>query len=291
MIDILLASYNGEKYIAEQISSLLRQNYDDFNLLIRDDGSTDRTTQIVRRFAKSDKRIEIIEKSDRNRGVSNNFHALLEKSSAEYAMFCDQDDVWLPEKLERTIFLMKRFEQKYPEMPLLIHSNKFISDKNLYIVGLQHRKVVHITSEKILAENCVTGATIMVNRRLKNLLLLSPEFAVLYDWKAALTAHFCGKIGYISQPLSIYRQHSDNLVGINGIPSIFAIKGKLSAGYLQAAAFLKFYSKYLPLQKRVVIGKYADFARIGKLTKIKRIVFDGYRKSTLSKVAAQIFFC
>ena len=101
-VDILLATYNGERFLDEQMHSLLSQSYTEWHLIIRDDGSTDNTLAIIQRYKKQyPNKITILEDNLANLGACRNFGRILEQSDADYAMFCDQDDVWLPKKIPR----------------------------------------------------------------------------------------------------------------------------------------------------------------------------------------------
>ena len=101
-IDILLATYNGEKYIKEQIDSILNQTYKNIKLIISDDFSKDRTPEILREYAEKDKRI-ILYIQEKNLGVVKNIEFLLKKVESPYYMLADQDDYWMPEKVEKTL--------------------------------------------------------------------------------------------------------------------------------------------------------------------------------------------
>ena len=107
-IDILMATYNGEKYIVEQIDSIINQTYKNWNLLIRDDNSTDRTLEIIKNYQKKDARIRILDNNKVNLGIVKNFEKLLKISESELIMFSDQDDIWKKGKIktsENTIMI------------------------------------------------------------------------------------------------------------------------------------------------------------------------------------------
>ena len=101
-VDVLLATYNGEQYLQEQIESILNQTYTDFRLLISDDGSKDKTIDIVEEYAKKDDRI-IIFKQNENMGVVKNFEFLMKQVQSKYFMFSDQDDIWKKDKIEKSV--------------------------------------------------------------------------------------------------------------------------------------------------------------------------------------------
>ena len=101
-VDVLLATYNGEKYLKEQIDSILEQTYSDFRLLISDDGSTDDTRKILEEYKNKDSRIQVFFQES-NLGVVKNFEFLLKKVESKYYMFSDQDDIWKSEKIEKSL--------------------------------------------------------------------------------------------------------------------------------------------------------------------------------------------
>ena len=133
-IEILLATYNGEKYLNEQIDSIINQTYTNWKLLIRDDGSEDRTLEILKEYEKKDRRISILKDSKGNLGFVKNFEELLKNSSEEFIMFSDQDDYWLENKLEIYINELNKLSKEEIEEPLLLHSNSFVCDDNLEII-------------------------------------------------------------------------------------------------------------------------------------------------------------
>ena len=123
MIDILLATYNGAAYIREQIDSILQQTVADWHLLVHDDGSTDGTVDIVREYVQTDKRIRLVEDGERHLGVAKNFLHLLKYSTAEYAMFCDQDDIWIDNKVE---VMLGVIADKDNTRPQAVFSNAYL---------------------------------------------------------------------------------------------------------------------------------------------------------------------
>ena len=135
MVDILMATYNGEAFVEEQVRSIVNQTYTDWRLLIHDDGSTDKTLDILHRLAHKDKRIVVIEDETSKLGVAKNFIHLVTKSSAPFCMFCDQDDIWLPNKVEKMLHAIQQYNQNIPQV---LYTNAFlwnpergiISDKN-----------------------------------------------------------------------------------------------------------------------------------------------------------------
>jgi len=236
MIDVLLATYNGEKFLKEQIDSILKQSFKDRQMLIRDDGSTDSTVEIIKSYVnKYPDKIKLIEDNLGNLGVGRNFGTLLEHSQSQYSMFCDQDDVWLPEKIELTLNKMKEAENLHPDLPILVFTDLTIVDENLNVIAKSLWSYHKINPQKasllknLAYRSAVTGCTIMINKRAREISLPIPEVSRVHDWWVALNTAKYGKIVYLSQPTVLYRQHPKNVVGTlkkSMTPSVFVQKLK-----------------------------------------------------------------
>jgi len=220
MIDILLATYNGEKYLSPQIDSIITQTYKDWQLLIRDDLSTDNTVNIIKNYTcKYPDKIRLIEDNKGHLGLVQNFGALLELALSEYIMFCDQDDIWLPNKIELTLNTMKAAGQTWPNTPLLVHTDLKVVDEMLKPIAESFWKLHRISPEsdcqlkKIIYRNIVTGCTVMINKKAKEISMPFPPEARIHDWWIALNVVKYGKIIHIAMPTVLYRQHIANLIG------------------------------------------------------------------------------
>lgn len=235
-IDILLATYNGERFLAEQIQSILDQTYTQWRLLIRDDGSTDTTEALIRTYAeKYPGKIVHIEDSERNLGACGNFGVLLRNANADYIMFCDQDDVWLPKKIEMTFSKMQEMEKLHGHtLPLLVYTDMKVVDERLSVLSNSFWRNQAFNPDigkslsRFLVSNVATGCTVMINRPLHELSPSLPNDAMMHDWWVGLIAVSLGKTGYLSEPTMFYRQHSSNAVGAKWDLSIRAIFEKLS---------------------------------------------------------------
>lgn len=221
MIDILLATYNGEKYLNQQIDSIITQTYKDWQLLIRDDLSTDNTVNIIKNYiCKYPDKIRLIEDNKGHLGLAQNFGALLELALSEYIMFCDQDDIWLPNKIELTLNTMKAAGQTWPNTPLLVHTDLKVVDETLIPIAESFWKLHRISPEsdcqlkKIIYRNIVTGCTVMINKKAKEISMPFPPEAWIHDWWIALNVVKYGKIIHIATPTVLYRQHIANLIGV-----------------------------------------------------------------------------
>ncbi|WP_242258581.1 glycosyltransferase family 2 protein [Streptococcus thoraltensis] len=213
-VNILLSTYNGEKYLSEQIESIQAQTFTDWQLLIRDDGSSDGTVDLIKHFVKSDHRIRFINEDNIvNYGVVKSFYHLVKFEKADYYFFSDQDDVWLPEKLEITL---QRGQKENSDKPLLVYTDLRVVNENLEILQESMIKAQshHANTELVqeLTENTVTGGTMMINKALADKWQVY-ENLLMHDWYLALLAASLGKLVYIDQPTQLYRQHEANVLG------------------------------------------------------------------------------
>jgi glycosyltransferase involved in cell wall biosynthesis len=219
-VDILLAAYNGETFIASQLDSLLAQNYKGIHIIIRDDLSTDNTLKILEEYASRFPAVITLIPSKQQLGVKGNFSCLMENSSADYMMFADQDDIWNACKVAKTLAAMKALERNHPEgTPLLVHTDAKVADKDLCILsdsfwgysGINIKRAHSLN--RLLMQNVVTGCSMMINRSLLVLAIPIPEACVMHDWWLALVAASLGKIDALAEPTMLYRQHGKNTIG------------------------------------------------------------------------------
>lgn len=206
-VQILMSTYNGERFLREQIESLLHQNWKNLEILIRDDGSNDRTPDILQEYGAKYNNIKIF--LEKNQGVNRSFFALLEKSDADYVAFCDQDDIWLEEKLESAVRKLKR-----EQGPALYCSNKILVDSKGNLMQKQDRKTRVPGFGNAVVECICTGCTAVMNRKLAEIIKdRLPRNAILHDWWCYLAAAYVGKVIFDEQAYIKYRQHEKNVVG------------------------------------------------------------------------------
>lgn len=221
LIEILLASYNGELFIADQLESLAEQSYPFWKLIARDDGSSDKTPEYLNEFArKYPGKVQIVRDNKGSLGAAGNFAELLQYSSADYVAFCDQDDVWLEQKLMLSLKRMQELEGTHGKTtPLLVHTDLKVVDKDLTILSdsfWQHQNLNPHTGERwnrLLVQNVVTGCTTIINRALREAATPIPNAAIMHDWWLALVASLLGRVEFIGQPTVLYRQHGRNDTG------------------------------------------------------------------------------
>jgi glycosyltransferase involved in cell wall biosynthesis len=252
-ISICMATYNGEPFLRQQLDSILVQSNQDWRLLVRDDGSDDDTVPIVEDYAsRLPDKIRLIKDNGIRLGASLNFGKLLEYADTEYIMFSDQDDVWLPNKIDLTLNAMKATERIYPDKPILVHTDLQVMDSELNTIAnslWSYQKLFPEAGDdlnRIMACNIVTGCTVMINERAKAVSVPVPCEAIMYDWWLALNVCRHGKIIYVSIPSILYRQHSKNRLGaqkarkiniVHFLKKLRHIKKLLSAHYRMLKRF------------------------------------------------------
>ncbi len=233
-IYILMATYNGEKYLQEQIDSLLNQTYQNWVLWIHDDNSKDKTVEIIEKYQnKYPDKISFIHDDISTGGAKENFTYLLYKidNNFDYVMFCDQDDVWLEKKIEVTLNKMKEIENNNINKPILIHTDLMVVDEKLNVIAdsmFRYQKL-SLNNQKniklIAMENIVTGCTMMLNKKLAILSQNIPDEAIMHDWWIAIiTLKEKGIIGFVNESTILYRQHALNTIGSKRVNLLYYLK-------------------------------------------------------------------
>ena len=222
LVDILLATCNGDDYLAPQLDSLLAQTHSHFRLLVSDDGSRDDTLAILHRYQSAFGGRMVLLPAQRSGGVLSNFGRLMQASAedgvASHIAFCDQDDVWLPEKTARLLAAVQGMENlRGTAVPCLAHSDLTVVDRDLQVFSPSFAAYQRIAPPDIhrltlLSVNQVTGCATLINRALLQLALPLPPQAVMHDWWLALLAG-SGARQWVAQPLILYRQHGRNQLG------------------------------------------------------------------------------
>lgn len=220
-IDILMATYNGGSYLEAQLDSIFSQTVQSFTLYVRDDQSNDNTSEILNRYSeKFGPRMKVLNDGLGRLGVIRNFFTLLGGSNAEYVMLCDQDDVWLPRKIEITLAKMQEIEfRSGKHTPVLVHTDLKVVSKELEILGdslwqYQNLDPAKDSLSRLVVHNVVTGCTAMINRSHADLTLSAlPEHVMMHDWWFALVATCFGKIDFVTEQTMLYRQHGKNDTG------------------------------------------------------------------------------
>lgn len=235
-VEILLATYNGEKYLSQQIDSILAQSVDRWHLTISDDGSTDSTLTIIADYVQRyPNKIHRICSGKRFGNAREHFFWLMDHCEAEHILTCDQDDRWYPDKISRMLEEMVKAESRYGhEMPLLVFSDQIPTDAELKplapsLMRYQDHFFESFDYRSILMQNVVTGGAMCINRALADLAMKCKDTSqtIMHDWWMATVAARFGKIIYIDEPLSDYRQHGENSVGAKNVHSLTHVVHKM----------------------------------------------------------------
>ena len=290
-IAILLATYNGEKYLKQQLDSLLNQTNKYFRCFIHDDGSTDSTNLILDDYAEKHPDRIIIINGEKCGSSKENFSFLLKNVEADFYFFCDQDDIWFPDKVEKCI---RKIREKACEKPILIYTDLQVVDENLKIINHSFYEFSNLnpflnTYKDLLMSNVCVGCTMVINRMLRDILIdFDSKNIIMHDWEAALIASLLGELDYINIATIQYRQHQHNVVGATKEKSFFnkIIRARDFIGYIERKKYyknrpIKMAQELLNLpglddEKREFL---LEFSNISEKTKTERIFF--YHKNKL----------
>lgn len=218
-VAILLSTYNGEKFLESQIDSIIKQTFKDWNLFIRDDGSRDSTKRIIEKYIAKYSNIRLLNDSKYHRGIKGSFIYLLKNTESEFYMFCDQDDVWLPTKIEDSFKLAISYDQL---RPILIATDLSVVDSNLNMLHKSMWEAANMrnkTNHLDLLEVCdyLTGCTMLFNESAKKAILETDKnnhFKILHDQLASISVlREKGIISVVDKSTILYRQHGKNVVG------------------------------------------------------------------------------
>lgn len=309
-VAICMATYNGEKYIDEQIQSILHQTYHDWMLFIRDDGSKDSTRERIRRYSSDypDKIICIDDPSLKGGGPKRNFSAIVSWLKTNYDFnyfaFADQDDYWLPDKLEKTLAVLKQIENSRGG-PVLVHTDLVVADAELKELGKSFFAYRALNPDMkdlnhLLVQNNVTGCTMMWNKALNDLVILSAEKIVIHDWWFALVACCFGSIACVKEPTMLYRQHGKNVIGatkVNSLGFIYKkmmgktqVKETLRRSVDQAAVFLECYKGRLNAEQIKTVKLYSELYNHRKISRQCIVIKQGYLKQGFVQTVGELMF-
>lgn len=281
-VHIACATYNGANYVEEFLASLAAQTHQDWRLHVRDDASTDATAALVWTAASRDSRIELshVADADTRLGAARSFLWLLDRVpvDAVHVMFADQDDVWKPDKIERTLAKMNAAEAAFgTHVPLLVHTDLTVTDAELHEIHASFWAYSRIhpepaTLRRIVSHNVTTGATMMLNRSLRELLRNAPTDVAMHDWWCACTAAAFGRVVALHESTILYRQHGANSIGardkrlsLTRLPRAILARRHTTAEFRrgldtaarQAGAFLQRYGSWLNAADRQFLAEYA----------------------------------
>lgn len=296
-IAILLATYNGSRFLSAQLDSIVTQSYRNYVVLVRDDCSADDTLAILQQYvAAHPTQINLLPADATNLGASGSFsrllnHALEHKHELglehAYMMFCDQDDVWRENKIETEVAAMLKAEAGNRQIPVLVHSDLEVVSESLTSIApsfmrYQGLEIQRNQFNSIAISNLVTGCTALINEALAQQASPVSAQAIMHDWWLALVASAFGKLVYLDTPLVRYRQHGRNTIGAKEHAKLPVLSLSLWQRLftrkpnehlfdvaLQARAFLQQYGSRLSKRQRIGLRITAAMnVRIGILQRI-----------------------
>lgn len=270
---VLLSTYNGEKYLKNLLDSVLNQQGCNFNILIRDDCSKDNTVEIIKEYQKKYDNIEFY--TGENLGYAKSFWNLIQKSDDfNYYAFCDQDDIWLPNKLENAIKLIQKNKDK-DNQPVLYTSNVICVDNNMNKLENKSffcEKPLNIYES--FQKSILPGCTFVFNNNAKKILKLYNGFMESHDWATYVIINTFGKVIYDSNSYIHYRIHEQNTIGATTKIKNLKIKIK------------RFFSKRKNTRSKFAKDFYETYSSKMKDTNLKNNIkqFGYYRENILLKV-------
>ena len=307
-VNIILASYNGSKYIKEQLDSLMNSSYRDFRVFVCDDCSTDDTCDIVEEYVEAYPGKVFLNRNERNMGSTlsflTNLKRVSEASPANYYMFCDQDDVWLSDKISLAVRQMRRIEaRRGAVLPVLVFNDAIIVDDDLNFISRSFYRTNKLKVRKnkfsrMLIENKCIGCTTMMNDALVRLLDETGPEIRYHDWWMALIASAFGVVRYNRTPVILYRQHGDNQVGQSSFAAYTKDRAsskedtreRLRKTYDQAELFYGIYADMLPKNKRRHLESFIRLKNAGFIKRRLIILKNRFFKSGFLRNVGLLFY-
>lgn len=210
LVSIAVATYNGEKFLKEQLETIVNQTYKNLEIIICDDGSTDSTVEIIKEYQNRDRRIKLFQ-NEKQLGVLKNFEKAISLCSGDYIAISDQDDSWIINKIEIMLYEIQDY--------ILIYHDDILVDKTGSVIHNSFFKSNKISIDKehdtnaLMLNNWISGHACMFSNKLKNYILPIPNEIEHYDMWIAIIASKIGKIKYLDKQLVLWRQHSTNTSG------------------------------------------------------------------------------
>ncbi len=303
-VQILLATYNGEAYIKEMVESLLGQSYENIEIILSDDNSSDGTVALLEEYAEKhpDKIKHHISGKRFGNAQAHFLHLLSTFGDAPYVMFCDQDDVWKKDKIEKTMAKMKETERD--GLPCLVHTDLNVVDGELNPINQSFCKYSGIDGYRlslnhILVHNVVTGCTVLINHALASLVKdreFNSDYVVMHDWWMAILASVFGTSAFLDEATILYRQHGNNTVGAKDVRSAAFLldwmknrkmKKSMNRCILQAKEFLRCYNDILPVPAKVVLEDFASLENKNIFARDRVYLKHKINKFGFTRVVAQ----
>ncbi|MGB0845696.1 MAG: glycosyltransferase family 2 protein [Thiolinea sp.] len=281
-VQILLSTWNGENWLQELLDSLLQQTTDEWELLIRDDGSQDQTCKLLLEWQQQyPDKVARLEIDGQHMGFARSFSRLVEVSDAPYLMFCDQDDVWFPDKVATELRCIQQLSTQHDvDCPLLVHSDLALVNSNKTLMAASFWQLrgfdVHQQKQEYLLTNTVTGCAVLFNRAAAEKAFPMPAGVKYHDRWLALVCAWFGQVHPVDKPLLFYRQHANNHTGAGlgnyGHVSGDSIPQRVEAWSRQAGIFLQRFGAELSTPDYCLIEALAELRHLRGWERRKHIV-------------------
>ena len=292
-VTIILATYQGEKFLPAQLDSLTRQTESDFQVLFQDDGSSDRTLSLLHEQSRKDSRFHTAAEHGRHLGAAGNFFSLLRQAKGDYILLCDQDDIWESDKVECLLHACIEAEGKDSSLPILVHSDASVIDENDRLLApsffaLEGWDPQAVNLNQLLVQNNATGCMMLINRPLADLIIShgDPSTMFMHDWFFVLSAAAFGKVIFVNRPLTRYRQHGKNTIGasraslwqraLRALHEKDKARARIILTYSHTQAFQQAYHDILPPPSAKVVEAYLETQAQPKLKRILSLCRHGF---------------
>lgn len=304
---ILLATYQGERFLRQQLDSLVAQTHRDWACVAQDDCSTDATLSILQEYAQADERFTVMCAEQRHGGAKENFFSLIaycqeHMTDAEYFAFCDQDDIWLPEKLALSLEAIGHLEEALDGAPAAICTDAQVVAEDASEIAPSYlaytaRDTRNVEFHNLLVENMAPGCTMLMNRVCFQALRAPHEGLAaveMHDWWAMLVASALGAVACLPQATMAYRQHGDNSLGAQrySLSDRAAHLRETVAGvrgaHDQARVFASAYADVLPERELTLAYDFGHMLEWGPIARLRTVSRDGFWRATPGKRVVQV---
>ena len=303
---VILCTYNGEKYLEKQIKSIMEQDREDFCLLYSDDGSTDSTKAILQSLQeKYGRRMRAFPRPMHSGSPAKHFLSILsalakgevETDNLEYIFLADQDDEWFPDKLSKTISVIKEEERKFGEsLPILCHTDCSLVNSRGELLAKSYRRYQKLPGasyrfSRLLLQNHVTGASVGINKALLQYCKEIPVEVKMHDHWLALLANCFGEIQYLPYASYAYRQHEENVLGAKKASVLKECEERLAASkekdkedaihssyralFSQGRELKRLFGEKIPKEKKRVLEAFLSLEEKSRLGKIMTMALFG----------------
>jgi len=307
MITVMMGTFNGERYVGQQLDSLLNQTRLPDRILIHDDRSTDATPEILAGYQSAHPGlIDVAVNPSNSGGSAQNFMSMMVSTRDDYLMLCDQDDVWLPDKIQLSLDKITQMEATWgADIPCLMHSDLTVVDEDLNPDPNSFRESTFANYDRTtlkdqIIQNTATGCTIMYNRALAEFITRAPDHMVMHDWWISLIAAAFGHMDHINDRTILYRQHKENQVGVTDMRTLryklrrlvnpSQVRADIAKTYPQAKEFLESFTNKLDPAQISLLRDYCAIPTLNKLGRIASVIRLGVWKTGFSRNVAYLLF-